>query len=239
MEQNILLTICSRGGSKGVKGKNIRNISGNPLISYTIGQALKWGRADNVVVSTDSDEIANVARKFKAEVPFIRSKRLASDSMGKLAVIQDALRRCERIYNKIYSVVVDLDPTSPVRTSVDIENAYRKFIRSRVSTLFSVVPSYKNPYFNMVERTSDGAVVLSKKTLHSIVRRQDAPKVYDMNASIYIFKREFLMKPDSKTVISSNSEIYIMNEWASIDIDREIDFSYVEFLVREKIISLQ
>ena len=90
----------------------------------------------------------------------------------------------------------------------------------------------------MVEKDKSGTVVLSKKTETQITRRQDSPIVYDMNASIYIYKRDYLLNPNTRTAISNNSQIYIMNEWASIDIDREIDFSFIEFLVRDKIISL-
>jgi len=238
MKSNILLTICARGGSKGVKGKNFRLLQGKPLIAYTIEQALKWGKASHVVVSTDSEEIASIAKKYGAEVPFKRPEELATDTAGKLPVIRHAINECERIYNEEYPIIIDLDPTSPVRTPDDIEKAFLHFIKTGATTLFSVVASHKSPYFNMVERDKNGNVVLSKTPDHPILCRQDAPAVYDMNASIYIFKREYIINPAVLSPISNHCEIYCMNDWTSIDIDREIDFRFIEFLVQENIISL-
>ena len=123
----ILLTICARKGSKGVKNKNIRFLLGKPLIAYSIDQALNWGRASHVVVSTDSKEIAEIAKSFGAEVPFIRPANLAQDRSPKLPVLRHALLECERIFQQKYDIIVDLDPTSPLRTSNDIEGCYSIF----------------------------------------------------------------------------------------------------------------
>lgn len=237
-KNNILITICARGGSKGIKGKNLRMLGGKPLIAYTIQQAIAWGHADHVVVSTDSKQIAKVAIDYGAEVPFMRPKELATDEAGKIPVLRHALSQCERIYNKEFQIIVDLDPTSPVRSLKDIDLALKKFKRLGVKTLFSVIRAHKSPYFTMVERNKHGMYELSKKPPRPIVRRQDAPIVYDLNASFYVYKPEYLRSPSSMTPISDNSGIYVVDDWASIDIDREIDFRFIEFLVKEHIITL-
>jgi CMP-N-acetylneuraminic acid synthetase len=127
MTDNILITICARGGSKGVKGKNIRNLNGHPLIYYTIKQALEWGKAKHVIVTTDSKEIAQIAKDCGAEVPFLRPKKLATDTAPTLPVLKHALLECEKIYGEKFDILIDLPVTAPVRTIKDFENAYKIF----------------------------------------------------------------------------------------------------------------
>ena len=233
---NILATICARGGSKGVKGKNIKLLAGKPLIAYTIEKALACERVSDVVVSTDSDEIANIARQHGAKVPFMRPGKLALDTSPKMPVIRHSLKECERIFDKQYDVVVDLDPTSPIRRLLDIENAYQKFMREETQTLFSAVKARKNPYFNMVELDKEANVTLCKTLPAPIYRRQDAPRVYDMNASIYFFRREFLLDGGKDTIFLDPTSIYIMDDISAFDIDREVDFKFVEFLIKEGVL---
>ncbi len=235
---NILVVIAARGGSKGVKGKNIRPLLGKPLIYYTIRQAQKWGKAKHIIVTTDSKEIKQEALKFGAQVPFDRDSNLAKDNSSKGDVIKDALLKCEKEYNERYDIVVDLDVTSPVRTVKDIECCYSLFIEKNPKTLFSVVRSHKNPYFNMVERGSDNCVRLCKSNGSMIASRQESPLVYDMNASIYFYDRDYLLSAKEPSAINDHMEIYEMNDISGIDIDREIDFKYIEFLVKEKVFQL-
>jgi CMP-N,N'-diacetyllegionaminic acid synthase len=236
--QNILLTIGARGGSKGVKNKNIRNIAARPLICYTIEQALKWGKAKHVIVSTDSDEIAHISKKCGAEVPFMRPDILATDTAAKIPSIRHALMECEKFFGEEYEIIVDLDATAPIRTLEDLDNCLEIFIKEKPDTLYSVVYAHKNPYFNMVEETGDGSYVLSKKLKNTIVRRQDAPKVYNVNASIYFYNRDYLLNEKNNTCLTDNSKIYIMDDIAGIDIDREIDFKFIEFLIKEGLVQL-
>lgn len=233
--QALLITICARGGSKGVKNKNIRDLAGKPLIYYTIKQVKQWNRGKHIVVSTDSKEIAEIAKEYGAEIPFMRPQELANDTAGKVAAIRHALISCEEIFGETYETVMDLDVTSPVRTVQDLENAYKLFLEKLPKTLFSVVPAHRNPYFNMVEETEDGKVKLCKKG--DFARRQDAPTVYDMNASIYIYDRSYLLE-GNESAISDNSIVYIMGEKSRTDIDCELDFKFIEFLVREGVINL-
>lgn len=234
--QALLITICARSGSKGVKNKNLRELAGKPLISYTINQAKKWGKGRHIVVSTDSPEIAQVAKDFGAEVPFLRPSELATDITGKIEVIRHALTICEQKYNEKFDCVMDLDVTSPVRLVKDLENVYELFCKKKPRTLFSVVNAHRNPYFNMVEETIDGKVHLCKNG--DFVTRQSAPKVYDLNASIYIYDREYLLNKKNTSAISNNSVIYLMDDISRIDIDSELDFKFIEFLIKEHIISL-
>lgn len=236
---HILVTICARGGSKGVRNKNIRPLLGKPLIAYTIEQASRWGRASDIVVSTDSEEIARVAGDYGAKVPFMRPKELATDESPKLPSIRHALISCEAIFQKSYSVVVDLDPTAPIRKMSDFENCYMQFVEKKPSTLFSVVRAHKNPYFNMVELDSLGHVRLCKNLPDGVNRRQDAPIVYDMNSSIYFYQREYLLDESNRMPYSDHNSIAcVMDDLSAYDVDREVDFKFIEFLVKEGLVQL-
>lgn len=229
----ILGTICARGGSKGVRNKNIRYLHGKPLIAYTIESLLEWGKANRVLVSTDSSEIMQVANEYGAETPFTRPQNLATDVAPKIPVIQHALRFCEGQEKSKYDIVIDLDPTSPLRRTDDIENALMEFLSTDAQVLYSVTESSKNPYFNMVELDVAGNAHLSKSIEGEVFRRQDAPKVYSINGSIYIYNRDFLETTNS--LHCEKERVYIMDELSSIDIDREIDFQFVDFLLEHGI----
>jgi len=232
-KDSILIVIAARGGSKGLKNKNIRLLAGKPLIAYTVEQAVNWGKADDIVCSTDSLDIANVARKSAAKVPFLRPKSLSGDCMAKIPVIRHAFVTCEKIYEKKYDIVVDLDVTAPVRKITDLDNCLKLFRKRRPETLFSVIKSRKNPYFNMVEEKADGTVALCKKPNKLVSARQNAPKVFDANASIYFYSRGFLMDKSKNGVVSDKSIVYVMDEISGFDIDSEIDFNFVEFLIKK------
>jgi CMP-N-acetylneuraminic acid synthetase len=232
---NILCTICARGGSKGVKDKNIRPLLGKPLIAYTIGQALRWSKARRIIVSTDSARIASIAKKYGATVPFMRPKKLAADDASKLLSVRHALIKCEKLFKERYDIIVDLDVSSPLRTVRDLDNCLQVFIKKRPQTLFSVVKAQRNPYFNMVEIKKDGFAKLCKQAPRKIVRRQDAPQVYSMNASIYFFRRDFLLDFKNTLPFSSRSVVYDMDDLSAHDIDSEYDLKFIEFLLKERI----
>ena len=235
---NILIVICARAGSKGVKNKNIRHLFGKPLIGYTIETALQWGKADHVIVSTDSSEISDVALEFGAEAPFKRPPNLASDHATKGDTIFHALQFCEEIYNKKFEIIVDLDVTAPLRTVKDLDNCLEIFLLKKPKTLFSVVEANKNPYFNMVELKENGFYSLVKPFLNDekeryIFRRQDTPVVYSMNASIYFYDRSYLLSSKRKSPFTDKTCIYKMDEISGIDIDTELDFQKTEFLMSQ------
>jgi len=229
---NVLCTICARGGSKGVKNKNIKELNGKPLIAYTIEQAKASQLFEHIVVSTDSDEIATIAKQYGAEVFFKRSAEMASDTAGKLDVIRDAFVRSEEHYNKQYDYLIDLDATAPLRIVDDIIDSFNQFLKDNNDNLITAMPSRRSPYFNLVEQNKDGKVYLSKKLDSAVVRRQDAPKSYDMNASIYIWKRDVILSENS--IFLEKTGLYVMPEERSIDVDTELDYRFVEFIMKDK-----
>ncbi len=231
--RRVLCTVCARGGSKGVPNKNLRMLRGRPLIVHTIEQGLSTPSIGRVVVSTDSREIAALAKEAGAEVPFLRPSELATDEAPKLPVIQHAVRRCMQEWNERPELIVDLDPTSPLRTVEDIEGCIHLALDNpECESVITGYRSNKNPYFNMVEIGPSGYATLSKPGANGIGRRQDAPVVYAMNASIYVWRREALFKRER--VVSGAVRLYEMPEERSIDIDSEVDFKLVELLMEQR-----
>jgi CMP-N,N'-diacetyllegionaminic acid synthase len=226
----ILGVICARGGSKGLKNKNIRDLNGKPLISYTIDVLRAWGKTTRIVCSTDSPEIARIANEYGGETPFLRPLELASDAAPKIPVLQHALRFCEEEDGFQYDVVVDMQPTSPFRQVQDIDGAFSEFLRTRADVLYSVYESKVNPYFTMVELDNKGYARLSKQLKGEFHRRQDAPKVYSINGSIYVYDRTHLL--NTKALHCENERVYVMNEISSIDIDSELDFQFADFIMK-------
>lgn len=234
-KKNILIVVAARGGSKGVKNKNIRVLIDRPLMAYTIQQAVKWGKATNIICSTDSKKIAEIAKKYGAEVPFMRPKHLAGDKVAKIRVLRHALVICEKIYNKMYDIIIDLDVSAPIRKIFDLDSCLKLFNKKKANALFSVVKSRKNPYFNMVEKKKDGKIGRCKTPEKQIFARQDTPPVYDMNASIYFYQRDYLLDRKNTTPLSNDCIIYVMDDISAFDIDSELDFKFIEFLMRKGI----
>lgn len=226
---DVLCTICARGGSKGVPRKNVRDVGGKPLIAHTIADALEWDRTTDLVVSTDDEEIRDVARDHGASAPFLRPDELATDEAAKLPAIEHATREMERRRDRRYDYVVDLDATAPLRTVEDIERCFRVGRAADVTNAYTVTEADKNPYFNMVELDEEGYASLSKQLDDDVVRRQDAPTVYEMNASIYVYERSFLAETDS--VHGERTKVSIMPRERSVDIDTPLDLAFVEFLM--------
>jgi len=231
ISSNILCTICARGGSKGVLNKNTKELLGTPLIAHTINQARESRMFDHIVVSTDSESIAAVATKYGAEVFFKRDAYMASDSAGKVQVIRDAFVKSEEYYSKKYDYLIDLDATAPLRKVEDILNAFDQFVRDNNNNLITAMLARRSPYFNLVEIDKAGQVHLSKVPEKPILRRQDSPLCYDLNASIYIWKRESIL--NDKAVFTENTGLFIMPEERSIDLDSELDFEFIEFIMKK------
>ncbi|MDZ4152396.1 acylneuraminate cytidylyltransferase family protein [Methylicorpusculum sp.] len=224
-----ICTICARGGSKGIKGKNIRLLMGKPLISHTIEQAQGSGLFDAIAVSSDSDLILEVARDYGIKYLIKRPDELATDQAGKMPAIRHCVAEVERLTGKTFDIMVDLDATSPLRSIEDIRNTVAMMEDSGAGNLITAMPARRSPYFNLVELNANGKVVLSKPPKTQVLRRQDAPKCYDMNASIYIWDRQSFIEKSS--VFNSDTQLYVMPEERSIDIDSEVDFQFVEFIM--------
>lgn len=224
----ILCTICARAGSKGLKNKNILDFSNNPLIAHTILQAKKSKVFREIVVSTDSKKIKSIAKKYGAKCWYIRSKKLSSDNASKIDVIIDTLNNAEKKFKVQYDFIMDLDVTSPLRNINDIKNALKIFIKKKKDFLISGNISKKNPYFNMVEISKNKLSFIKKIKNKKFNRRQDAPRTYDINASMYLWKRKILL--NSFNFFPKKTILYEMPVERSWDIDSNFDYKFVKFL---------
>jgi N-acylneuraminate cytidylyltransferase/CMP-N,N'-diacetyllegionaminic acid synthase len=226
-----ICSICARGGSKGVINKNIRTIAGKPLIAHSIERAKESKSFESIVVSSDSEEILDTARNFGADFVIKRPLNLASDKSAKLPAIQHCISSIEKELNKTFDTIVDLDATSPLRSVKDIIESIAMLEQSQSSNLITGSHSRRSPYFNLVELNEDKYVRRSKELDKAVVRRQDAPECFDMNASIYIWKREGFF--DHSRVLLDNTILFSMPEERSIDIDSELDFEIVKYLLEK------
>jgi CMP-N,N'-diacetyllegionaminic acid synthase len=235
----ILITICARGGSKGIPGKNIKLLNQVHLIAYTIQIANRFAELydADIVLSTDDDEIKNVAGLYALSTDYVRPAYLATDAAGKIDTIKDVLLHQEKVNNIEYDYVLDLDVTSPLRTLEDLLDAF-DLIRNdeKACNLFSVNPAARNPYFNMVEQKESGYYNLVAK-LGNVMTRQSGPKVYDLNASFYFYRRSFF-SADHRTVFTDSSLIYTMPH-ICFDLDHIIDFDFLEYLLANQKLDFQ
>ncbi len=229
---NRICTICARGGSKGVPGKNIRLLNGKPLLAYSIEQAKATQLFEVIAVSSDSDDILNCAKDWGVTHLVKRPNELATDTAGKLPVIQHCVSEIQTRLNKTFKTMIDLDCTSPLRKIEDINGVVTLVEEGLCSNVITGMSSRRSPYFNLVEETAKGFVTLSKKLPSSIVRRQDAPVCYDMNASIYGWTKEAFFQLTK--VISDQTRLFLMPEERSIDIDSELDFEFVEYVLKKR-----
>lgn len=222
-DRTILAMIPARGGSKGIKDKNITPLAGKPLITYTIEAALQSRYIDRVVVSTDSEKIAEVARAAGADVPFLRPAELASDTAKSI----DAVLHCIEFVGD-YTIFVLLQPTSPLRTAEDIDAAIETFILHGEKGLCSVNEIGDHP---ILTRTMDGEGVLQPLlNTNSTVRRQDMPVFYHVNGAIYINRIDEINRDTS---FNDNPVGYVMPRERSVDIDTVEDLKIAEIYLNE------
>lgn len=228
-----IATVCARGGSKGLPGKNIRDFLGKPLIAHTIAQALACPSVQGVYVSTDDEAIAQIARSAGATVPYLRPAELANDAAPKLPVIEHLVQHLEA-QGLVIDRVVDLQPTSPLREAADISRAMACQTHAETGSLADLVVSVRaaadNPYFNLVEPGVDGWLGLSKGSGNT--RRQAAPQVFALNGSIYVWQREALRRSTQagQGLWTNRIARYEMPNWKSVDIDDLEDFELAEWM---------
>ena len=196
----ILCTICARKGSKGLKNKNLLKINNKTLIQHTYEIAKKTKLFDKIIITTD---YKNILTKYKFfDLSIKRPKKFANDKSSKIDAIKHALIVSENKFNCKFDYVVDLDVTAPLRLKIDIIKAFNKIHKNKFATnLVSGCNSKKNPFFNQVE-FSNNILKLVKSSKKKIIRRQDTPRVYDLNASIYIWRRKYLL--DKVRLINKN-----------------------------------
>lgn len=231
---NLLMTICARGGSKGIPGKNIRRVAGTPLIVYSIRHALAYAKQTgaDVELSTDSDDIKKVATNAGLKTDYIRPSELSTDLVGKLETIQHVVRESEKRRKKSYDMILDLDVTSPLRTIDDLDAALTMMDENpKARNLFSVSYPKHNPYFDMVEPNAEGFYELSKKPSAQMTARQQGPRVYELNASFYYYRRAFF--EESPLVLMKNSLAYVMPHMC-FELDDMQEFALLEYLITQK-----
>ena len=225
--------IFARGGSKGLPGKNIRALNGKPLIAWSIEHALAVPRIDRIIVSTDSAEVAEVARQHGAEVPFMRPAELAGDNSPEWLAWRHALNYLKESTGALQEVMVSVPTTAPLRLPIDIENCLDEYEKGNADMVITVTDAHRSPYFNMVKTNADGSVGLVNPPQSTIARRQDAPVVYDMATVCYVANPEFVMAHNS-TFEGRVKAVHVPTERA-IDIDTLLDFQIAECLLNIKV----
>ncbi len=226
-----LCSICARGGSKGLKNKNLLPLRGKPLIAHTIEHAKQSNFFDAIAVSSDSDEILEVARAYGVNNLIKRPEYLATDTAAKIPVIRHCAQEMIKSSGINFDIFTDLDCTSPLRRIQDIIDAVTLLEEKNYTNLFSVTPARRSPYFDVVEIDEHAKVVPCKRSRADITRRQDTPPTYDLNASIYVWNYETLMNSDS--LYNDRTGIYIMPNERSVEIDSELEFIYTELLMEK------
>ena len=229
---NVLGLIPARGGSKGLPRKNLRSLGGKPLIAYSIEVAKRCPAINEVVVTTEDEEIARVAKQFGAEVPFLRDCNLSRDETPMEPVVQDAILRLEALRGKTIDIIVLLVPTNPFRTASDIEAGVRILLETGADSVVSLV---EDDYpISWLQTIVNGKVVPFLKQEREIFRRQDAPEVYRRNDGFFTFSRRTIM--ELATVQGPDTRPYVMDPIFSVDIDNMWDFELAELLL-PKVIS--
>lgn len=229
---SLIAVIPARGGSKGVPHKNIREINGIPLMGYSIKAAEKTKLFDKIVVSTDSKEIGEVAVNLGAEVPFIRPSELSGDFASSDSVVAHAINfykenGCE------FDIVCKLQPTSPLRTSEHILEAYHLLKSKKADFVVSFCECEHSPLWCDVLQ-EDGSIDNFMKNIDKGAVRQELPTYYRLNGAIYMGKTERFLENGS--FIGKNGYAYIMSQSDSVDIDNELDFEIAQMLLRKRTI---
>tara|TARA_B100000963_G_scaffold266236_1_gene234422 strand:+ start:10514 stop:11194 length:681 start_codon:yes stop_codon:yes gene_type:complete len=223
----ILYLIPARGGSKGLPRKNIKKLNGIPLIHYSIDFARKFTDDSNICVSTDDNEIIKCVEKFNLKINFVRPKNLSSD----IATTHDVMIHAINYYESkeiYYDLIVLLQPTSPFRRVEDLKNMIKCW-KKKIDLIVSVKEPHDSPYFNIYEENSDGYLVKSKESEFS--RRQDVPKVYALNGSLYLFNVKSLKSNNLKVI----KKYFIDDPIYSIDIDTPFDWMLCETVIKNNL----
>lgn len=226
-KKKVLAIIPARGGSKGIKDKNIISLNGKPLISYTIDAAKKSKYIDDIVLSTDSQRIADVAAKYGAEVPFIRPTELATDRSKTIDVVLHAINYL-RNEGRFFDTLILLQPTSPLRTKEDIDCALEEYIKNNYKSLSSISQVKEHPI--LIRSINENGELSSLLNENSTVRRQDLTVYYRINGSIYINDIDEI---DESTSFNDNTIPFIMDPSHSIDIDDPIDLLIADYYLKK------
>ena len=228
--------IFARGGSKGLPGKNIRPLAGKPLIAWAIEQALSVAAIGRVIVSTDSQDIADKAKEFGAQVPFVRPGDLANDKAAEIDAWRHALAYLRDVEGKLPDVFVSVPATAPLRLPEDIEACLDVYKNQNADVVLTVSPAHRNPWFNMVHFGVDGTVELVNGPSDSVTRRQDAPEVFDVSTVAYVANPNFIL--GGGTLFSGRVHAAKVPIERAIDIDTLHDFEIAEYLMKKRLEAL-
>lgn len=224
--------IFARGGSKGLPGKNIRPLAGKPLVVWAIEHAQAVERLRRVIVSTDSDDIAAIARSAGAEVPFIRPAQYAQDDSPEWLAWRHALEFVRNEEGSFPDAMVSVPTTAPLRHPIDIENCLDVYAEGDADVVITVTDAHRNPYFNMVEVKPDGTVGLVVSSQKDPTHRQMMPEVFDMTTVAYVCNPEFVFANQSPFA-GRVRHLHVPTERA-IDIDTSADFELAEYLLAKQ-----
>ena len=234
---NILCVIAARGGSQGVPGKNVLPMLGQPLVARAVHCARAAPEIGPVVISIDALAIADAGRAAGALVPFMRPASLAQSDSGKFQVWQHALAASEAHFQTHFDLYVDIDCTNPLIEPSDVSGAITLFKSLRdngvpVDAVFCVAPARRNPYFNLVEPAADGALKMSKIQGDTVLSRQKAPPVFEHVAGVYVLDPAYLRRANH--LLEGHARGYEVPESKALDVDSELDFQIIEFLLRQR-----
>jgi CMP-N-acetylneuraminic acid synthetase len=228
-----VVLICARGGSKGLPGKNIKLLGGIPLIGWSINIAKQIKDVSRIIVSTDSSKIADIAKSFGAEVPFIRPDYLAQDDSPEWLVWRHAINYIEENDGEIVDALIVLPVTAPLRKVDDVNACIDKFENSKVDTVITVSEANRSPYFNMIHNDKDGYSSLVIPPENQIIRRQDAPLVYDMTTVAYVINAGFIKSHDG--IFKGRVKSVTIPRQRAVDIDNLMDFEIAELMLKKYI----
>ncbi len=231
MKPRIIAAIFARGGSKGVPGKNIRPLAGKPLIAYSIELALSIPEISEVIVSTDDDKIAEVAKKYGAQVPFMRPAELAQDDSPEWLAWRHLVQTISVNDNPV-DVMVSIPTTSPLRAKEDVTRSLDLLMSSDADVVVGIQETDRNPFFNMVVMDDTQTIKVANASPQGVFRRQDAPKIYDMTTVVYAVKAPYIMTSDS--LFAGRVKAVMIPRERAIDIDTELDFKIAELLLQSK-----
>ena len=232
MKPYIVGFIFARAGSKGVPRKNIRLLAGKPLIAYAIETAFESQFINRVIVSTDDEEISQIAQKFGAEVPFLRPKELAQDNSPEWLAWQHAILSLNKQNrSKELDVFVSIPPTSPLRRVEDVDECIRMFLDSDVDVVIPITNARRHPSFNMLVVDGNSYVNLALPPEKPFYRRQDAPPLYDMTTVAYVADPKFVL--ESRSIFEGRVKAVLIPEERALDIDTENDFEFAEFMINK------
>jgi CMP-N-acetylneuraminic acid synthetase len=226
----VVALICARGGSKGLPGKNVRLLAGQPLIARSIDHARAVARVRRVIVSTDSEKIAAIAKAAGAEVPFLRPHELAQDDSPEWLVWRHALTYLKESDGAYPDALLIVPATAPLRAVADLDRCLDEYARGQADMVITVTDAHRSPYFNMVTVQSDGTAGLVIPRVAAICRRQDAPAVYDMTTVAYVAKPQFVLSQNG--IFEGRVRCVHVPAERALDIDTLLDFEIADFLVQ-------